>query len=260
MDDVADANLGRTVIFNNMVSFLERFDVLACPTVGCMPHPQSAEWVTEIAGQRLDGYMDWLRFAFLGDDDRTSGHIRAGRAGATRPADRDPADRQAARRSCASGGGSRRSIRSSAAKNAWRPAVAQSGEAFVTWFPSSSKLCGASQAPESSVTCGPFAVENREPGRIAIMPLDHRGLPEDAFEGESQPRRRGHGARVQIVAFPFIAPIAPVDEHLTHHQIHRLGGGRASLQRWREIDMSDFDHAVRRINAPCRPDGRMRCR
>ena len=65
MDDVADANLGRTVIFNNMVSFLERFDVLACPTVGCMPHPQSAEWVTEIAGQRLDGYMDWLRFAFL---------------------------------------------------------------------------------------------------------------------------------------------------------------------------------------------------
>ena len=65
MDDIADAGLGRTVIFNNMVDFFERFDVLACPTVGCMPHPQPTEWVTEIAGQRLDGYMDWLRFAFL---------------------------------------------------------------------------------------------------------------------------------------------------------------------------------------------------
>ena len=65
MDDVADANLGRTVIFNSMAGFFERFDVLACPTVGCMPHPQAAEWVTEIGGTRLDGYMDWLRFAFL---------------------------------------------------------------------------------------------------------------------------------------------------------------------------------------------------
>ena len=65
MDDIADANLGRTVIFNNMVAFFEKFDVLACPTVGCMPKSQAIEWVTDIGGQRLDGYMDWLRFAFL---------------------------------------------------------------------------------------------------------------------------------------------------------------------------------------------------
>ena len=65
MDDVADAQLDRTLIFNNLVTFLREFDVLACPTVGCMPHPQSEEWVSEIDGQRLDGYMDWLRFAFL---------------------------------------------------------------------------------------------------------------------------------------------------------------------------------------------------
>ena len=64
-DDIADAALNRTVIFNNMATFLETFDVLACPTVGCMPHPQSEEWVSEIDGHRLDGYMDWLRFAFL---------------------------------------------------------------------------------------------------------------------------------------------------------------------------------------------------
>ncbi len=65
IDDVADAQLDRTVIFNNMVAFFETFDVLACPTVGCMPHPQTEEWVKEIDGHGLAGYMDWLRFAFL---------------------------------------------------------------------------------------------------------------------------------------------------------------------------------------------------
>ena len=30
-----------------------------------MPHPQAEEWVHEVGGQTLNGYMDWLRFAFL---------------------------------------------------------------------------------------------------------------------------------------------------------------------------------------------------
>lgn len=30
-----------------------------------MPRLQSEEWVREIAGVALTGYMDWLRFAFL---------------------------------------------------------------------------------------------------------------------------------------------------------------------------------------------------
>ena len=62
--DVADAHLDRTVIHNNMAAFLRDFDVLACPTVGCMPHRQDEEWVREVGGVKLDGYMDWLRFAF----------------------------------------------------------------------------------------------------------------------------------------------------------------------------------------------------
>ena len=65
IDDVAEAQLDRTVIFNNLVDFFTRHDVLACPVVGCMPHPQSEEWVRQIGGQDLSGYMDWLRFAFL---------------------------------------------------------------------------------------------------------------------------------------------------------------------------------------------------
>jgi amidase len=65
MNDVSDANLNRSTIYNNMVELFDTFDVLACPTVGCMPHPQSEEWIREVGGQRLDFYMDWLRFAFL---------------------------------------------------------------------------------------------------------------------------------------------------------------------------------------------------
>ncbi|MFX0542219.1 amidase [Roseovarius sp. S4756] len=65
IQDVAEAQIARTVIYNAMLAYFERFDVLALPVVGCMPHPQSEEWVREIGGQTLTGYMDWLRFNFL---------------------------------------------------------------------------------------------------------------------------------------------------------------------------------------------------
>lgn len=63
--DVADAQTARSRLFHNMLKLFDSFDVLACPVVGCMPHPQSEEWVHEVGGQSLTGYMDWLRFAFL---------------------------------------------------------------------------------------------------------------------------------------------------------------------------------------------------
>lgn len=65
VDDVVDANLNRTTMFNNMLKLFQTHEVLALPTVGCMPHLQSEEWVHEIGGQTLTGYMDWLRYAFL---------------------------------------------------------------------------------------------------------------------------------------------------------------------------------------------------
>lgn len=65
MDDIADANLSRMKIYNNLNMFLGVHDVLALPVVGNMPHLQSEEWVREVGGKTLTGYMDWLRFAFL---------------------------------------------------------------------------------------------------------------------------------------------------------------------------------------------------
>ncbi|MCK0126674.1 amidase family protein [Gelidibacter sp. F2691] len=64
-EDIAKAQFSRSQIYDNMRAFLERFDVLACPVVGNMPHPQAEEWVREVGGEALTGYMDWLRFAFL---------------------------------------------------------------------------------------------------------------------------------------------------------------------------------------------------
>lgn len=65
MADIADANLDRTRLYHAMVSYFENWDVLACPVVGCLPHKQSEEWVREVGGVRFEGYMDWLRHAFL---------------------------------------------------------------------------------------------------------------------------------------------------------------------------------------------------
>jgi amidase len=65
IDNIVDANLNRSQIFNSMLKLFEKFDVLACPTVGCMPHLSSEEWVHNVGGVDFFGYMDWLRFAFL---------------------------------------------------------------------------------------------------------------------------------------------------------------------------------------------------
>ena len=65
IDNIVDANLNRSLIFDSMIDLFEKFDVLACPTVGCMPHSTSEEWVRNVGGIELVGYMDWLRFAFL---------------------------------------------------------------------------------------------------------------------------------------------------------------------------------------------------
>lgn len=65
IDQITDAQINRSRLYADMMSLFDRFDVLALPVVGCMPHLQSEEWVREVGGQQLDHYMDWLRYAFL---------------------------------------------------------------------------------------------------------------------------------------------------------------------------------------------------
>lgn len=65
LDDVLDAQAGKSDLFDRMAAFLVDFDVLACPVVGLMPGPVEEEFPTEICGQPLTDYIDWLRFSFL---------------------------------------------------------------------------------------------------------------------------------------------------------------------------------------------------
>ncbi len=65
LDDFADANIDRTRLFLAMQGFLEDFDVLACPTVGCMPRNSEIEWIDEIEGEPFGDYLGWMKFAFL---------------------------------------------------------------------------------------------------------------------------------------------------------------------------------------------------
>ena len=65
IEDVYDAQIGRSLIFDNMVGFLRDFDVLACPVVGLMPGLVEQEYPLEIDGMPLTDYLEWLKFSFL---------------------------------------------------------------------------------------------------------------------------------------------------------------------------------------------------
>lgn len=64
IDDIIDAQRGRTLIYDELRGLLERHDIIACPVVGCMPRPIETEWVREVGGTTFDFYLDWLSFAF----------------------------------------------------------------------------------------------------------------------------------------------------------------------------------------------------
>ena len=65
IEDFAGANIDRTRLFLGMQGFLENFDVLACPTVGCMPRNSDIEWIGDIEGEAFGDYLGWMKFAFL---------------------------------------------------------------------------------------------------------------------------------------------------------------------------------------------------
>jgi amidase len=58
---IARAQAMRSELFRRMSAFLEGYDALALPASLVPPFPIEQEWVTEIAGVRLDTYLDWMR-------------------------------------------------------------------------------------------------------------------------------------------------------------------------------------------------------
>jgi amidase len=62
-EQIAAARAGHAEIFQRFSSFLADggYEVLALPTVQVVPFPVEQEWVTEINGEPMTTYIDWMR-------------------------------------------------------------------------------------------------------------------------------------------------------------------------------------------------------
>jgi amidase len=63
--DVARAEKLHTQLFEQVVSFFDRYDVLLAPTTQVLPFPVEQEYPTEIGGVELDNYLEWMRSCTL---------------------------------------------------------------------------------------------------------------------------------------------------------------------------------------------------
>ena len=65
IDDVYDAQIERSRLYQTMHQFTQKYDIFACPVVGLQPKNVEIEYPTEIDGKSLTDYLDWLKFSFL---------------------------------------------------------------------------------------------------------------------------------------------------------------------------------------------------
>jgi len=63
--DLARAEQQHTRLYERMVTFFERYDVLLAPTTQVLPFPVELEYPTEIGGVAQDNYLEWMRSCTL---------------------------------------------------------------------------------------------------------------------------------------------------------------------------------------------------
>ena len=63
--DVGRAEILHTKLFERVVAFFERYDVLLAPTTQVLPFPVEIEYPTEVAGVALGDYLQWMRSCTL---------------------------------------------------------------------------------------------------------------------------------------------------------------------------------------------------
>jgi amidase len=61
---IARAELLRSELFQRMRSFLERYEFLLCPVNQLPPYPIEVEWPREVAGAKMDNYLDWMKSCY----------------------------------------------------------------------------------------------------------------------------------------------------------------------------------------------------
>jgi amidase len=63
--DLARAERLHTTLYERVVAFFDRYDVLLAPTTQVLPFPVELEYPTEIAGVHQDNYLEWMRSCTL---------------------------------------------------------------------------------------------------------------------------------------------------------------------------------------------------
>ena len=63
-EQVARATALRSQLYQRMRTFLEKYDFLVCPVNQLPPYPVETEWPREIAGVKLDNYLDWMKSCY----------------------------------------------------------------------------------------------------------------------------------------------------------------------------------------------------
>ena len=63
-EQIARAQALRTELFHRMRTFLERYDFLLCPVSQVLPFPIELEYPSEIAGVKMDNYIDWMKSCY----------------------------------------------------------------------------------------------------------------------------------------------------------------------------------------------------
>lgn len=57
---LTQADVDRTILYERVLSFFQRYDFLVLPATQVQPFDCDIEWITEIEGQKLDDYLDWM--------------------------------------------------------------------------------------------------------------------------------------------------------------------------------------------------------
>jgi len=63
-EKIARGNELRTQVFQRMRTFLEKYDFLLCPVNQVVPFPVDQPYPTEIAGVKMDNYIDWMKSCY----------------------------------------------------------------------------------------------------------------------------------------------------------------------------------------------------
>jgi amidase len=63
--DIAAAEAARFAVFHRFRFLFERFDVLLTPAAPVKPYPVEMNFPSEVAGRRLENYIDWIAPAFV---------------------------------------------------------------------------------------------------------------------------------------------------------------------------------------------------